>query len=189
MSLAKPTDPLTHSFPGEGAGVGLAGASASAAPADSGAVTGAGMDVDVNSDSSDSDSDLDLFGEMTEEEKKAQEEKKAVIAKAKARAAEKEKKCKSLIVMDVKPWDDETDMAKMEAEIRAIEKDGLLWGSSKLVTFAFGMKKLQITAVIEDTKIPSFDEIIENHILLLDDEEEVQSENVQSVDILSFNKL
>ena len=112
-----------------------------------------------------------------------------LVKAAKARAAEKEKKCKSLIVMDIKPWDDETDLGLMEKKVRAITYDGLLWGSSKLVTFAFGMKKLQMTAVIEDTKIPSFDEIIEKDILLLDEDEEVQSEEVQSVDILSFNKL
>mmetsp|Transcript_6944 Transcript_6944/g.25057 ORF Transcript_6944/g.25057 Transcript_6944/m.25057 type:complete len:240 (-) Transcript_6944:1466-2185(-) len=175
---------LGESFPGEGKGVGLSGASAAAgAPAPA-----AKIEVDSDSDS-DSDSDLDLFGEMTEEEKAAAEKKKAVIAAAKARAAEKEKKCKSLIVMDIKPWDDETDLGLMEKKVRAITYDGLLWGSSKLVTFAFGMKKLQMTAVIEDTKIPSFDEIIEKDILLLDEDEEVQSEEVQSVDILSFNKL
>ena len=176
---------LGESFPGEGKGVGLSGASA--APAAS--APAAEMEVDDSSSDSDSDSDLALFGEMTEEEKAAQEKKKAVIAAAKARAAEKEKKCKSLIVMDIKPWDDETDLAKMEADVRKITYDGLLWGSSKLTTFAFGLKKLQMTAVIEDTKIPSFDEIIEKDILLLDDDEEVQSEYVQSVDILSFNKL
>ena len=173
---------LGESFPGEGKGVGLAGASsASAAPA-------ATMEVDSDSDS-DSDSDLDLFGEMTEEEKEAAEKKKAVIAAAKARAAEKEKKCKSLIIMDIKPWDDETDLDVMEKTVRDITYDGLLWGQCKRVTFAFGMKKLQMTAVIEDTKIPSFDEIIEKDILLLDEDEEVQSDYVQSVDILSFNKL
>merc|ERR1719482_278169 len=118
---------------------------------------------------------------MTEEEKAAAEKKKAVIAAAKARAAEKEKKCKSLIVMDIKPWDDEVDLRLMEKQVREIAYDGLLWGSSKITTFAFGLKKIQMTAVIEDTKIPSFDEIVE--------EEEVQSELVQSVDILSFNKL
>jgi translation elongation factor EF-1beta len=31
--------------------------------------------------------------------------------------------------------------------------DGLLWGTSKLVPVAFGVKKLQITCVIEDDKV------------------------------------
>jgi hypothetical protein len=44
----------------------------------------------------------------TQEEKKAKEEKDAVIAAAKKRGAEKAKLTKSLIIMDVKPWDDTT---------------------------------------------------------------------------------
>lgn len=39
---------------------------------------------------------------------------------------------KSNIIFDVKPWDDETDMAKMEAEVRKIEADGLLWGAGNI---------------------------------------------------------
>lgn len=38
---------------------------------------------------------------------------------------------KSNIILDVKPWDDETDMNIMEAEVRKIETDGLLWGAGK----------------------------------------------------------
>lgn len=41
----------------------------------------------------------------------------------------------------------------MEAEVRAIQKDGLLWGTSRLMPVGFGIKKLQITAVIEDAKV------------------------------------
>ena len=78
---------------------------------------------------------MDLFGEMTEEEKKAADEKKAAIEAAKKRAAEKEKKGKSLIVMDIKPWDDETDLKAMEDYVRGITYDGLLWGSSKSTVF------------------------------------------------------
>lgn len=35
-------------------------------------------------------------------------------------------------MLDVKPWDDETDMAAMEKCVRSIEQDGLLWGTCKL---------------------------------------------------------
>jgi len=38
---------------------------------------------------------------------------------------------KSNIILDVKPWDDETDMAKVEECVRSIEMDGLLWGACK----------------------------------------------------------
>ena len=36
---------------------------------------------------------------------------------------------KSSVLLDVKPWDDETDMAKLEQSVRAIHMDGLLWGA------------------------------------------------------------
>jgi len=38
---------------------------------------------------------------------------------------------KSSIVLDVKPWDDETDMSEIERCVRSIHTDGLLWGVCK----------------------------------------------------------
>jgi translation elongation factor EF-1beta len=38
---------------------------------------------------------------------------------------------KTAIVLDIKPWDDETDLNAMEQKIRSIEADGLLWGQCK----------------------------------------------------------
>ncbi|BDA43727.1 Elongation factor 1-delta 2 [Coccomyxa sp. Obi] len=188
---------LGQSFPGKGEGVTIEGASTSAAPAKPAAAAPAAPAVpapaakapaaaaeDDDDDDDDDDEDLDLFGELTEEEKKAKEEKDAIIAAAKKRGAEKAKLTKSLIIMDVKPWDDTTDMAALEAEVRAIHKDGLLWGASKLVPVGFGIKKLQITAVIEDSKIESMDAIIEEELV-----KDGESENIQSIDIASFNKL
>lgn len=54
---------------------------------------------------------------------------------------------KSIVTMDVKPWDDETDMKELEASVRGIEKDGLVWGGSKLVAVGFGIKKLQVSVI------------------------------------------
>lgn len=181
---------LGASFPGEGKGVSVEGATgaAAAAPAAKPAAAPAKkeeIEKDIMQESdSDDDDDLDLFGEMTEEEKAAAEAKKKAIAEAKARAAEKAKLTKSMIIMDVKPWDDTTDMAALEAEVRAIKKDGLLWGTSKLVPVGFGIKKLQITCVIEDAKIESMDTIIEEELV-----RDGESENIQSIDVVSFNKL
>ena len=53
----------------------------------------------------------------------------------------------------MKPWDDETDMAKLEECVRSIQADGLVWGSSKLVLVGYGIKKLQIQCVVEDDKV------------------------------------
>ena len=36
---------------------------------------------------------------------------------------------KSSVTLDVKPWDDETDMKDMETKVRSIVMDGLLWGA------------------------------------------------------------
>lgn len=47
---------------------------------------------------------------------------------------------KSSILLDVKPWDDETDMAKLEECVRSIQADGLVWGSCK---FNGGVLKLE----------------------------------------------
>lgn len=44
-------------------------------------------------------------------------------------------------------------MKELEANVRSIEQDGLVWGGSKLVAVGFGIKKLQINLVIEDDKI------------------------------------
>ena len=48
---------------------------------------------------------MDLFGEVTEEEKEARQK---VLDAAKKRGQEKAKLTKSMIVLDVKPWDDST---------------------------------------------------------------------------------
>ncbi|KAI0466434.1 hypothetical protein F4859DRAFT_519087 [Xylaria cf. heliscus] len=128
------------------------------------------------------DDDVDLFGSDDEEE-----DAEAVRVREERLAAYREKKAakpkvaaKSVVTLDVKPWDDETDMAALEASVRSIEKDGLVWGASKLVPVGFGIKKLQITLVVEDEKIS-----------LSDLEEEIQGfeDYVQSTDIAAMQKL
>ena len=56
-------------------------------------------------DEDDDDEELDLFGESTDEEKAARQK---VIDEAKKRGEAKAKLTKSMIVLDVKPWDDTT---------------------------------------------------------------------------------
>lgn len=36
---------------------------------------------------------------------------------------------KSSVLLDVKPWDDETDMKKLEEAVRSVEMPGLFWGA------------------------------------------------------------
>lgn len=72
---------------------------------------------------------------------------------------------KSNIILDIKPWDDETDMKQMETEVRKISMEGLLWGAAKLVPLAFGIHKLQISCVVEDelVSVDLLQEQIEAH--------------------------
>ncbi|GFQ05854.1 elongation factor 1-delta [Phtheirospermum japonicum] len=94
----------------------------------------------------DDDDDVDLFGEETEEEKKAAEERAAAV-----KASSKKKESgKSSVLLDVKPWDDETDMKKLEEAVRSVQMEGLLWGASKLVPVGYGIKKLQVMMTIVD---------------------------------------
>merc|ERR1711885_24942 len=132
------------------------------------------------------DDDVDLFGSDDEEEDAEAERIKAErIAAYNARKAAKEDKkgkviAKSNIILDIKPWDDETDMAELEKNIRSIEMDGLLWGTGKFVAIGYGIKKLQITCVIEDDKVMMDD---------LEDKVTGFEDYVQSMDIVAFNKI
>jgi elongation factor 1-beta len=40
---------------------------------------------------------------------------------------------KSSVLLDVKPWDDETDMTKLEEAVRNVKMEGLLWGACMLL--------------------------------------------------------
>lgn len=122
--------------------------------------------------------DVDLFGSESEDENsEAVKVREARLAEYKAKKEKKPKAIqKSLVSLEVKPWDDETDMAALEASVRAIEKDGLVWGLSKLVPVGYGVSKLHINLVVEDDKV-SLDEL----------QEEIQEieDYVQSSDVVS----
>jgi elongation factor 1-beta len=143
---------------------------------------------------------VDLFGSDDEEEDAEAERVKQERLKAYAekKATKPKTIAKSLVTLDVKPWDDETDMKALEASVRSIDKDGLVWGSSTLVPvgtkthfrflcvfrwsgdLGFGIRKLQITLVVEDDKI-SLEE--------LQEEIEAFEDYVQSTDIAAMAKL
>uniref|UniRef100_A0A0E0KEW5 Translation elongation factor EF1B beta/delta subunit guanine nucleotide exchange domain-containing protein n=1 Tax=Oryza punctata TaxID=4537 RepID=A0A0E0KEW5_ORYPU len=105
------------------------------------------------------DDDVDLFGEETEEEKKAAEERAAAVKAS----GKKKESGKSSVLLDVKPWDDETDMTKLEEAVRNVKMEGLLW--AKLVPVGYGIKKLQIMMTIVDDLV-SVDSLIEDHFYM-----------------------
>ncbi|XP_026638355.1 elongation factor 1-delta isoform X6 [Microtus ochrogaster] len=130
----------------------------------------------------DEDNDIDLFGSDEEEEDKeaARLREERLRQYAEKKAKKPSLVAKSSILLDVKPWDDETDMAQLEACVRSVQLDGLVWGGSKLVPVGYGIRKLQIQCVVEDDKVGT--DLLEEEITKFE-------EHVQSVDIAAFNKI
>jgi elongation factor 1-delta len=125
--------------------------------------------------------DVDLFGSDEEEdEEKARVREERLKAYADKKKAKPGPIAKSSVILDVKPWDDETDMKEVEKNVRSIVMDGLVWGAGKFVPLAYGVKKLQIMCVVEDEKV-SVEELTEKI--------EGFEDLVQSVDIAAFNKI
>uniref|UniRef100_A0A0E0JRD7 Translation elongation factor EF1B beta/delta subunit guanine nucleotide exchange domain-containing protein n=1 Tax=Oryza punctata TaxID=4537 RepID=A0A0E0JRD7_ORYPU len=124
------------------------------------------------------DDDLDLYGDETEEDKKAADERAASKTSSKKKGSGK-----SSVLLDVKPWDDGTDMKKLEEAVRSVQMEGLTWGASKLVPVGYGIKKLQIMLTIVDDLV-FVDSLIEEH-----QTEEPINEYAQSCDIVAFNKI
>ncbi|KAJ6425073.1 hypothetical protein OIU84_025778 [Salix udensis] len=180
---------LASSFPGKACGVRVG--AAAAAPVAKETIGFCAVMLHVGDDYSvvsviglraagdDDDDDLDLFGDETEEDKKAAEERE----KAKKQSAKKKESGKSSVLLDVKPWDDETDMAALEKAVRSIDMPGLLWGASKLAPVGYGIKKLQIMLTIVDDLV-SVDSLIEEYLTV-----EPCNEYIQSCDIVAFNKI
>ncbi|XP_068604500.1 elongation factor 1-delta-like isoform X2 [Brachionichthys hirsutus] len=128
----------------------------------------------------DDDDDIDLFGSEEDDEEASRLKQERLDAYAAKKAKKPTIIAKSSILLDVKPWDDETDMVKLEECVRSVQVDGLLWGAAKLVPVGYGIKKLQISCVVEDDKVGT--DILEEEITKFED-------YIQSVDVAAFNKI
>lgn len=157
-------------------------APAAAAPAKKPAAPAEDDDSDDMFGGGDSDDDDDDDDETPAQ--KAHREKMEAMAKKKAEEkAAKGKKVvvgKSEVTLDVKPWDDETDMKALESSVRTVAMEGLVWGASKMVPVGYGINKLRIMAVVVDDLV-SIDE--------LQEQIEGFEDYVQSTDIAAFNKI
>merc|ERR1712029_352138 len=130
----------------------------------------------------DDDDDVDLFG--SDEEEDDEEKKRITEERLAAYAAKKAKKpaliAKTSVLLDVKPWDDETDLDEMLKCVKSIEMDGLVWGANKKIPIGYGISKLQVMCTVEDAKV-SVDELGEKI--------EGFEDFVQSVDVAAMNKI
>lgn len=134
------------------------------------------------------DDDFDVFGDDDEDGGKAdapQESRADMLARlkkeAEVRTAQKEAKQRTLVAIEIKPWDVEQDLLVLWKKItETIAQDGLKWGQScNLADVAFGIKKIQTTFVMGVAN--SSDDIVEA-ILAMEDE-------VQSCEVISMNVL
>mmetsp|Transcript_21999 Transcript_21999/g.30338 ORF Transcript_21999/g.30338 Transcript_21999/m.30338 type:complete len:248 (+) Transcript_21999:20-763(+) len=114
--------------------------------------------------------------ELARKLKEEKDEKEGKAKKEKAKPAEK-----SLVVLDVKPWEADTDLEMVWNKIKEYSQEGLTWGENfKLEPIAYGIKKLVMTATIVDSLV-LLDDVTENI--------EALEEYVQSVTIASMNKI
>ena len=88
---------------------------------------------------------------------------------------------KSLIIWEVKPWGEDTDLEALAQKILGIQMDGLFWKTEwKREPVAYGIYKIVIGATVEDEKVST--DLVQERIEAIEDD-------VQSVDIVAFNKL
>ncbi|KAL4838339.1 hypothetical protein H8958_009737 [Nasalis larvatus] len=119
----------------------------------------------------DEDDDTDLFGSNSEA---AQLREERLQQYAEKKVKKPALVARSSILLNVKPWEDEMDVAHLEACVRFIQLDGLVWEASQLVPVGYGIWKLQIQCVVED-KVET--DLGEEEITKF--EERVQSVNMQ----------
>jgi translation elongation factor EF-1beta len=118
----------------------------------------------------------DLFGSDDDAPKKEVKKPTVVVKAQKAKPV-----AKSIVVFDVKVYEQETDLLAVFEKIKTtVVVDGLIWNNEpKILPIAFGMNKLQVGCIIEDAKVS-----------VEDFYEQIEAwEEIQSIDTVSFNKL
>lgn len=125
--------------------------------------------------------DDDLFGD---DDGAAAEALQLKLRKeAEERAAKKLKNARSMIVLEVKPYEADFDLEALAANIKKLEHEGIQnWGEQhKLEKVAYGICKLVISVVVFDEKC-GLDDIVD----LINEKHE---DDVQSVDIQAMSKV
>lgn len=109
----------------------------------------------------DDDEDFDVFGDEGDDEVKDEAPKESradMLARlkkeAELRTIAKEAKQRTLVAIEIKPWDVEQDLVELFKKITVtVTQDGLKWAEScNLADVAFGIKKIQTTFTMGATK-------------------------------------
>merc|ERR1712076_296116 len=127
---------------------------------------------------------LGAGGAAVEDEEEDAEAAKVREQRLAAYAEKKAKKpaliAKTSVLLDVKPWDDETDMDALTSAVKSVEMEGLTWGATKYVPVGYGIKKLVVMCTVVDDKV-SIEELQEKI--------EAFEDFVQSCDVAAMNKI
>jgi elongation factor 1-beta len=144
----------------------------------------------------DDEDDFDVFGDDDDDEKapdaadiaaaESGETRAEMLARlkkeAEERTAAKELKQRTLVAIEIKPFDVEQDLMDLWKKITTtVTQDGLKWGENcTLADVAFGIKKIQCTFVMGVNN--SSDDVVDKIMELYEDE-------VQSIEVTSMNVL
>ena len=134
----------------------------------------------------------DLWGDDDDDAEADEENEKRLAAIAEAHRQKKLAAGKlkvvinmSKVILDVKPWDDETDMKELEQLVRGIKHDSnpkaIEWQAGQLEDIGYGIKKLRIMVQVIDDDVSVDDDLVEKIVGFED--------HVQSCDIFAFNKV
>ena len=98
--------------------------------------------------------DFDPFAEDADADAAAAESMKKKQAEAQGKKKKAAPVAKSLIIWEVKPWGEDTDLEALAQKILGIEMDGLFWKTEwKKEPVAYGIYKIVIGATVEDEKV------------------------------------
>ena len=117
-------------------------------------------------------------------EKQLEERAKAAQARIDARNSSKGKSAapgRSMVVAEIIPPSDETDMEDLAAYVRGLEIEGLQWGEVAVKEHAFGLKKIVMACTVVDDLVSMED--------VLYDIQENREDDVMSYEVVSMNKL
>ena len=125
--------------------------------------------------------EFDPFADDPEADAAAAESMKKNAEEAKSKKKKAAPVAKSLIIWEVKPWGEDTDLQALADKILGITMDGLFWKTEwKKEPVAYGIFKIVIGATIHDDLVST--DLVAEKIEEFEDD-------VQSVDIVAFNKL
>ena len=134
----------------------------------------------------------DLWGDDDDDAEADEENEKRLAAIAEAHRQKKLAAGKlkvvinmSKVILDVKPWDDATDMKELEKLVRSIKHPtnpkAIEWQAGQLEDIGYGIKKLRIMVQVIDDDVSVDDDLVEKIVEFED--------HVQSCDIFAFNKV